>query len=171
MQPVSLDQQLKTLGILVLAMMMGMLVFAGVSFFLHNSGRLEAKADMQVLLIPFFGLLAAEAVAMVVLRNVLTGIAKKLHAKAETEERREHVIRGSFATMTILFPAMIEGLALFGIVIHLLTGLHWMLAVAPVAAVAMLAFFPTRGRYASFARRFGADDWTADPFTGDSESI
>ncbi len=99
----------RTLGILRLALLLGILTIGGVFWFLASSGQAEGALDeaaFEVMQLVFVALLAAEGAALYVIKKKWEA-APTLQAKA---------------TFNIIGWALGEGLALFGAVMILLSG-------------------------------------------------
>lgn len=102
-------------------------------------------------IVPVFGV--CEAVGFLVLRMV---ISRSVRANWPPEDRLS--AWGTYATLTLLGTAMATGVSAFGIVIFCISG-HWLaLLTAALFVLALLACFPTDGRFDRFVATFAGGE-------------
>ncbi len=146
------QEQVRTLRILIGALIMGVLMITGVAAAMAATGKATQKDIAMMLLLALGGLAIAELVAYraLVRPTILRQVRRNYAAAAE--DAKEAFLLGQFTTMTILAAALIEGVGLFGAVILLITG-QWAAIAAPLIAAGALAFLmPSREAVDRFRR-------------------
>jgi len=145
------DRVLRTLRLIVAAMILGVAGFAAVVVVLVSRGFPPHAAGLGRLLLLALGVLAvAEAQTYATVRAL---IVRRLRRAAE-ERGPDHVpvedLAGSFNTITLLGAALVEGASLFALVTVLVTGQWVALAAAAVGLLLLLWLLPTHGRFSAF---------------------
>lgn len=174
-QPQSADQSLRTLPIVVIAMMMGLIMFAGVAVLLNTQqqsplpalgapppppGVSHAPLDDKPLLIAMAGIGIVAVVGQLALAKVAASQAKAKATAATSDQAKRDAIAPIFMITSIARAALAEGVGLLGAVIVLLTGNLLGLAGVGVAVVLMAFLLPARSRFDNLLRdatqtRFG----------------
>lgn len=142
--------QLRVMSILVLALLMGVASFAVVVWFMPQ--RSPTAPDPRFLLYALTGIGAIAIIAYVVLPLLAVGQAKRRWAARSSDEDGALGIAAILQINTLMRAALIEGAALFGCVIRLITA-DSMGMVAPIVGVILLAtLLPVRSRFDRLAR-------------------
>jgi hypothetical protein len=143
---------LRSTQIILLALAMGVLTFAGVVVFLRLSSSKSMDPDLgNLLLVTIGGLAVSEIVVYVLLRRSF--VARAAAARDESLQLlRQDRIPPSLQVLAILGAALAEGAGLLGVV-ALLLGAPWVALAVPVVAVALiLVQMPTRERLERLVR-------------------
>lgn len=140
-------QRLGMLRILVLALGAGAAMFALTGFVAAGPGATGGQP--MVLRTVWAALAVSELGAYLVVRHGLV-------PRGGTDLPRDALL-GRFASLTLIGAALVEALALFGGIIHLLTQELTDLALAAVPLIGLFFVFPTDARWTRFADR-RADD-------------
>lgn len=163
---------LRSTQVILLALAMGVLTFAGVAVFLRLSSSRSMDSDVgNLLLVTIGGLAVSEIVVYVLLRR--TFVARAVAAREESLELlREDRIPPPLQVLAIVGAALAEGAGLLGVV-ALLLGAPWAtLAVPLVAVVLILVQLPTRERLERLVREGqGCGRAAAVAWGGGSRSI
>lgn len=137
---------IRTLQIILLALVMGLTCFTGLVAYLRTTQAgfgAQPASDVLTLLVPIF--FVGNAVACLFIQSV----AKKA-VLAERESARMLLKRGSMppalARAAILGAALAEGGGLFGTVVVLIGGPLFLFAAPAVSVIWMLLLFPTLER-------------------------
>ena len=147
------DQALRVSRILAMSLLLGVLLFAGVVYALTGSGSAidGGEGDWQFLVKMWYGAAAVLVAAWYLFWRKATCHTDSPVSRPVTGGP-ERVIR-----LLIVAWAMLEGAALLGVTVGLLTGQRSMLVAAVVLMLAGMAFsFPRAEWFASF-RGNGAD--------------
>lgn len=126
-------QYFRQLMIIHSALIIGQLIFLGVSLTIVSDGEVEGNESLFKLIAP--GLLAGGAIIAFFLRRTIL-------AKAQKKELKDKL--AAFSTATIVYCALLEGPAMFSIVCILLTGNLLFLALVAVSIALQLTGRPTR---------------------------
>lgn len=137
--PTSIAGAIKTLTIIYLALLMGMLLFAMVTFLIVDKTyfSLPNLEEIFTVIVPVLGLGGA-IVGSIIFSSQVSGLSK--------QEVRQKL--GGYQTTSIIKFALIEGPVLFGIVTFLLTGNLFLITVSGVLIIYCLTQMPTKGRMA-----------------------
>jgi protein-S-isoprenylcysteine O-methyltransferase Ste14 len=154
--PYNPDAPVQPIQIIVFALMMGVLVFAGIATFLKiNNPNPPNPNAQQPDLLPQIAV--GMAAIMVAMRFVVPAMMAKGQLKAvrhstlwQDERRRQGALYGVYQQRTIVEDAMLEGVSFFLIVAFIVTGQWWLLGVVGLLVALMAAWFPTKGRIENF---------------------
>jgi hypothetical protein len=137
---------LRTTSVILVALVAGILTFAGVVIFLRLSGERELDPAVGRMLLAAFGLIAiSEIPVYLLLRKQF--LARARQAKDEALELlRRGLVPPPLFSLTIVGAAMAEGLGLLGVVAVLLGAPLYALAAPALAVALILAQIPTRER-------------------------
>lgn len=140
-----LAKWLQPVKIVLLAMIVGLIGFAVVSYVLRKDGSFEAGEKAGPVLLGILGLMAiGELPAYLIIRQTIAGKTRRRWREEQPVNDPVSFFGQPIATVAILGAAMAEGLGLFGILIYLMAGNVWGLAVGGVAMILVLAQIPTR---------------------------
>ncbi|TWT41890.1 hypothetical protein RAS1_30140 [Phycisphaerae bacterium RAS1] len=160
---------LRTLTIILLAMVAGIAVLSGVFLYLTPPGALIPKqSEHQLLLAILAGMALMETPVFFGVRSVKLADLQKRTAEAGAESQRPAATRISAAaaarpatspvnleseyfSLTLVAAALGEGFALFGAVLYLLTASPLALAAPAAGAAVILLMLPTRDKFERFA--------------------
>lgn len=142
-QPPNLEQTVRTLQIITLAMVTGVLLFAGIVVFLQLTQDAGPNAATGVI-ISTLG--AGFAVAAFVMHLVVPSLIARQQARSASDEQLYEV----FQSKTIIGLALLEGAAFFNLVAGMVEQQWWSLAVAGGLVFWMLTMFPTQTRVAQW---------------------
>jgi hypothetical protein len=144
--------RLLTMRIIVCALVMGVLAFAGVAAFVRSQGAMPPTPD-----VPLVSYIAAGYGALMLLAwsvvppAIVTGARRKLLAETAVTTGR---LLDLFHTRLIVGAALLEGAAFFFLIAYMLEGLPWALAGGLFfAALLAMLYFPTRE---------GVEGWVAE---------
>ncbi len=141
------DQALRVSRILAISLLLGVLLFAGVVYVVTGSGSPidGSEGDWQFLVKPWYGVAAILVAGWYVVWRKATCHTDSPASRPVTGGP-ERVIR-----LLIVAWAMLEGAALLGVTVALLTGQRSMLVAAVVLMLAGMVFsFPRAEWFASF---------------------
>lgn len=136
--PISLEQTVRTLQILTIAMVIGVLVCGAI--FVFALGVLNDPPDGVLI----SAIAAGWSVIAFVLHLVVPPIVTRQQALTEAGEG----FHGVYVARTIIGLALLEGAAFFNIFATLFEHNWWSLAIAGGLVFWMLAMFPTQTRVA-----------------------
>lgn len=154
-----ITQRIRVVQLLAAALIFGVVVFAAIASVAPVQSPQPAQTA-DALRIAGFALMAvlcpaAMLARALMLRPATTQGDSNPYASGLDDEQAslEHLERcvGRFFVATIFCFALLEGVALFAIVLRLLTGNPADLLIALAPLVLMLACFPTMGRWRQFA--------------------
>ena len=135
---------LRNARLIVLALVLGIVIFAGLVVFLRLSSDTALNPEVgKLLLVVIGGLAVSNSVVYFLLRKSF--VARAQEAKAEALELlKQDAMPPQLFSLTIIGAALAEGVGLLGVVAVLL-GAPWFALAAPaVAVVLMVAQLPTR---------------------------
>jgi hypothetical protein len=145
--------EIQSAQIILGAMVLGMLAFAGVAIFVRPQMEPADPGLGRTLLITLIALAVGELAAYLVLRmSVIRRLRASLGGQAGGPEL-ERMVAGQVLSLTIIGAAMLEGCGLFGIVIYLVSGATVGLLAPALAIGGMALLLPTRERNARFVAR------------------
>jgi hypothetical protein len=151
---------LRHLRLIIPAMAMGVILFAAIVIFLISSGSINTDpqaANVLFLLLAAFAVI--ELAAYVVIRRVITGKLRRRWVDHAVEDSPPEGLAQAFQALSLVGPAMAEGLSLLGLVILLITG-NWLAIVAPAIGLLLIAFlFPKRDKFNRFAANITGQHW------------
>lgn len=137
-------KRLRGLRIIIAAMLGGMLAFGGVAVAIVRAGSIPQNEGLGSTLLLILGLLPlGEMPAYVVLRQATIARLRRSCAESSSDVERTTSLLNGFATLTIIAGAMVEGLALFGIVIYMVSGKTLALLAPGVAIILLATIFPS----------------------------
>lgn len=140
---------IKTLRIMLIAMIAGILAFGIVACLLAPLGGDDSQLA-NVLLLVLALMAVGELSAYVVIRMVILGKLRQAVADSANTDDPQTLVLPVFYQITIIGAAMAEGLSLFGLVIFLLFAAPPAL-IAPVLGVVLIAArFPSENKLANF---------------------
>lgn len=147
------DQALRVSRILAMSLLLGVLLFAGVVYALTGSGSAidGGEGDWRFLVKVWYGVAAVLVAAWYLLLRKATYHTESPVSRPVTGGP-ERVIR-----LLIIAWAMLEGAALLGVTVALLTGQRSMLVAAVVLMLAGMAFSFPRGEWFASFRGSGPD--------------
>lgn len=135
----ALQQELLTMQIITIALVMGVVFFAGIVVFI---GGLNGPPTGQ-----FMAILAAGfAAIMTVLHFVVPPIFARSAVDGISSKAEPTVWVGVFQTKTIIAMALLEGAAFFNLVCCIIEHNWWSMTIAGGLVAIMLIGFPTRSR-------------------------
>lgn len=152
MPPNQIAERIRTMRIMIGSMAFGIFAFGVIAVVVVVTGVMKTDESMATLFLILLGAIAAvEVVAYAMIRQAtITKTRQALEGRAAAESR-ENVLLGSYAPLTIIAGAMLEGLGLFAAVIVLLTGWVVVVIASGVAIVLLLALvFPTKSKAEGF---------------------
>ena len=151
-QPVSPESVGRTVQIIAIALIMGILVFGCVAFVI-------AKEDGQPTL-----LVSLLAVGMAVLNTVMRFVvpaimvnAAKSGLKGATDPDRMAQLAGLYQSKMIVGMALIEGAAFFNLVAYIMEKQFWSYGVVAFLLAVMAISFPSQGQFESWAEDMKRD--------------
>ncbi|MBN1513994.1 MAG: hypothetical protein JXB13_18400 [Phycisphaerae bacterium] len=149
------EAMVRTLRIIVLAMIVGVLALAAVAGAFAPLGAAdEAIKSIFVLVVATIGVSFGLGYALV-RRQLLARACRQASEGLERDDTQALAMR-TYQALVIVGAAMAEGVGSLGAVAVLVTG-YWPLAVVPLAAVVLLAMnVPSRDGFAVFAERLAA---------------
>lgn len=139
----------RIMQILILSLMLGMLIFAGIAVLVNSQPRPEQKVLNSPIVFTVLGVIAA--VINIVLRIfvpglVSTAVLKNIAKKRGPGNITKLDIYPAYLNGLLVGAALLEGAAFFNIVAVLITREYWTLGVAGVLFALMAAAFPTFDR-------------------------
>jgi hypothetical protein len=154
-----IDQAVRTLRIVVAAMMMGVLGLSVVAIFIGRQAEPDPKMA-NVLLVVLAVIAVWELIAYVVIRASMLNRLRRRFAENPPAADPTAELIGNFNSLTIIGCAMPEGLGLFGSMIMLITG-AWPALAAPVLALILLAWqLPSRDKIERFVSGVTGQQWS-----------
>lgn len=143
---------LRSTQIVLLALSMGVLTFAGVVVFLRLTSSTAMDSGLShLLLVTVGGLAVSEVVVYVLLRRL--HVARAVAARAESLELlRQGRIPVSLHVLALVGAALAEGAGILGVVALLLGAPWYALAVPAVAVALILIQVPTQARLERLVR-------------------
>jgi hypothetical protein len=137
--PFDLGQRVRVMQILAVALVLGVVVFAGIVFV---TGALNQPPQGGFL--SFFG--GGVAAVMIVLHFVVPGIMANNAAQESSAASDEDRWCGMYQVKLIIGMAMLEGAAFLNLVACMAEHNWWSMAVTGALVLLMLLQFPTRTR-------------------------
>jgi hypothetical protein len=138
---------LRVLRMILVALALGIVIFAGVVVFVRATDVREMNPQVgQLLLVVIGGLAVSELAIYFLLRRQFLARAQDERGEA-LELLREGFVPVPLYTLTIFGAAMAEGVGLLGVVGVLLGSPWFTLAVPVLAVVLILAQLPTQARF------------------------
>ena len=136
--------EIQSAQIILGAMVVGMLTFAGVAIFVRPQMEPADPGLARMLLITLLALAVGEVAAYMVLRmSVIRRLRASLAGQAAGPDL-DRTVAEQVLSLTIIGAAMLEGCGLFGIVIYLVTGATVALLAPALAIGGMALLLPTR---------------------------
>ncbi|MHC5004758.1 MAG: hypothetical protein ACYTJ0_16725 [Planctomycetota bacterium] len=141
--------ELRTLQLLVSSLIMGVAMLAVVAILLPSATTIGSRAPAATLRIACVAVLMAAIPLSLVLRHGMLRSAGR--GRGDGPDPRGEAIFPLFFTGTLIGCGLLEGAALFAVVVHLMTRDPVDLAIAAVPLLIMaIALFPTEGRWRRF---------------------
>jgi hypothetical protein len=146
---------LNVIRVLVAMLAMGMILMTGVFVALNVTGaaKVPSPTPPETFLYALGALAVGVTVALLIVPRVMMKQAAAQYRAATTDADRERAFLQSLTTATITRCALVEGVGLFGAVIFFLTGMWPVLAAPAIAALMLVAFFPTNGKAQAFREK------------------
>lgn len=153
------EERLRVLPVLVAALTIGVVLFAGVSVFLSLTGSGgtggawapgaggQETGVPNVLWMALAGVTIAGIVGYFVVGAAARGRARRVWETREDDERGHAALVQLLTVTTIVRGAIAEGFGLFAGVLILMHGELWPLAVTGVSVLLMAALLPVRPRF------------------------
>lgn len=139
----------RIMQILILSLMLGILIFAGIAVFVNSQARPQQKVLTSPLVFTVLGIIAA--VINIVLRLFVPGLVStavlgNIAKKRGQDNITKLDVYPAYLSGLLVGAALLEGAAFFNIVAVLITREYWTLGVAGVLLALMAAAFPTLDR-------------------------
>lgn len=141
--------QLRVTSILVLALLLGVASFAVVVWFMPQKS--PTAPDPRFLLYALTGIGTIAIIAYVVLPLLAVGQAKRRWAGRSSDDDGALGIAAILQINTLMRAALIEGAALFGCVIRLITADTTSMVAPIVGAILLATLLPARSRFERLA--------------------
>ena len=143
-------QQVRTLRIVILAMVVGMLALSVVALVVQSRIHVGDAQLTNVMLIVLGALIVLELPVYAIVRATKLGqLRAALQDRTLSDDIRAQ-LGVVYAGLTLVFAALFEGWGLLGAVSYLITG-AWPALVAPAVAIIVLLFLlPSEDRCAQF---------------------
>lgn len=149
--PPAIQQRLLILQYAVISILMGLIPLGGIVIALVPPS--PAGSDASALK-PAALALAIAAVPVWILVRMLIRRQAAARARAESAaEAQWQFLIGRYGAICVLGAALLEGAAIFAIIVYALSREPEMLAAAVAPAVAILFMFPTAGNFRDFAEQ------------------
>lgn len=146
---------IRTMQIIVVALMMGVIMFTGVAMFLAHD-----KAAGDALLPTLAAGFAAVAIVMsfIVPPAVAKGMVAQILGREGSTENENlpgavNALAGALNTQIIIGVALLEGAAFFNLVAYIIGAHVWSLVVVAVLLLLMAVRFPTPGQVEGWVTR------------------
>lgn len=167
--------QLKSIQVIVLALMGGMLAFAGLATYMAltkgplmvpqqgestgaaGTSATPAGTDPTMMLFIVTGAMSAISIASVVIVGKMARIDMKKKVAGLQGEARDRAAAMVMMTTTIIAAGFAEGAGLLGAVVVLLTGKLYTLGAVAIAAVLLAMLMPVRARMESILNQLDRD--------------
>ncbi len=156
-------KQARILQIIVAALVMGCFIFLLTTLSIGRAVKPPAQPIPLPLAWIACGVLAVEAIAWMVVMQIITAKARRVIVNAgakpaaaasqDTEHRDALLLLPVYQTKTIVSAAMFEGLGFFGTIAYLVEGNPIALGLAVLMIVGVAAHFPTQGRIVGWVER------------------
>ncbi len=145
-------QAVRTMQIICGALMMGVLMFAGVAMFLRLGPNAQPPAAQPVIAYLAAGMAAIIFVARLVVVPIATQMGiKQLAAMIPLEELTKLDFYGVYQMRMIVGCALLEGAAFFNLISFILDGQLWTLGIVGGLLAIMATAFPTLERVDNWA--------------------
>lgn len=138
-----IEPRLRILQIIIAALIAGVAIFAIIVLAMKQPPSSTFDPVLRVALVIITAVMTISAVA-------IPAIIRRAASRSDGADISEDQLFGRFFVLTIMRAAMLEGAALFGIVIFLLSADPIDLAIAAVPLILMILLaYPSRGRWES----------------------
>jgi hypothetical protein len=154
-----IDQALRILRTIVVAMMMGVLGLSVIAVFIGQQAEPDPKFA-NILLVLLAVMAVWELIAYAVIRASILNRLRRRFSEAPPAEDSLGELIGKFNSLTIIASAMAEGLGLFGGVIVLITGAWTALAAPAIALIVLVLQLPSRDKLARFVSGVTGQQWS-----------
>jgi hypothetical protein len=139
----NISPDIKAISILHAAMVLGVLVFAGISIFLINLngpfatdiGELNKYLPIIIGILAFGGLVSSH---LIYRKRINQAVASSLPLS-------EKVM--AYRSALLLYLALSEGAALFCVIAFMLTGNYWIIGIAGLLVINMIIKRPSSGKF------------------------
>ena len=167
---------MKTCQIIAAALMMGVLMFAGVAISMNPLSTVEAEEqndreeqpvkdefsfNLMIVSVMGLGMLTARRVVMFTQNRELN----KLYSESDSETVNSETLMGLFQTRVIVSMAMLEGIAVFALVMFTVDADARLLGIAILMLVWMGANFPTNHKL----KMWVIENSGKNPFGGENQ--
>ena len=153
------DARIRSLAIILVAMILGMLAFGCVSLAIKGGGTWTPNQsfDSILLLQILVGMIIVETPVVWLVRKIQT---KQLRSRLESlsQDERNALLSNGFFAAVLIPAALLEGFGLFGVMIHQITGCLLGLIAPAIAAIGIAFLLPSRDKYERFAERMHERD-------------
>ena len=138
-------QRLKTLQIIVMAAVMSLVTYVGISIMLIRQGAIEPVSMPPIVLPILCAYSLSTLLTAPLIGKAMTGKARRIMPPTDR--------LGPYQAAMIVGVALRESTGVIGLVLTLLTGnLLWVSLLSGLAAIAILTDFPTRSALENFVR-------------------
>jgi hypothetical protein len=154
------DQVVRTLRIVMVAMLAGVVGFGAIAVILVVGGNIATQPQNANMLLAVLACFAVTGiVAYVVVRTALTGNVRRSCEGLAVDQVPAATLLKGFQMITLIGGALAEGVSFFGIVILLVTG-AWLALAAPAVGVVLIALqAPSRDKFKRFAGSVTGQHW------------
>ena len=135
-----LAQQVKVLQIIILAMVMGVVMFAGIAMAMQREPSGDSLLSYTAAGMALFGIVARVVVPAAIVGKLRQQLAEETGLSAEAATAR---LATMYQTRTIVAAALVEGPALIALVAYLMEGKLMALGCAAVMLATLATLFPT----------------------------
>ncbi|QDU63620.1 hypothetical protein Pan216_45010 [Planctomycetes bacterium Pan216] len=158
-------QLVRTLQIIVAALCMGVLTFAGVATAISlgviekdvpQAAAPEGESPADIITIAALAMAAMSLVAHPIVGSIITKTPRsdlQQRLRDGDEESVDRQLAGLFQTSTIIRCAILEGPAFFLLIALILGGPIWLLAVVAVLLIAIAIHLPTEASFEGWRQR------------------
>lgn len=154
---------LNSMRIILFALVGGVVMFTVVVLAVGDQARAQGDA---LGILPWIVLAVAvmQVPTFVVVRGIFVGPLKAQYRNEGITEGLKDGIGRAYLMLTLIMAAMIEGVALFGIVTYMLTGNVYVLAAPVLGASILLSLVPSMDKLKQFGRGLVHEpiDWGPD---------
>ncbi len=140
--PEQKESFIRGISILTIALITGVVVFFIIGVVLTLIGFVETNALKEISTYIFIGLSFVAILVFIGYRNFFNKKINAIKNTAETTKEKLNLYRSALIKCLAAF----EGIALFSVILFMLTGNYWFGGIVLLMLFAMLSNFPTRQR-------------------------